>query len=213
MGVLNRQPLSRQPVSSAWTTGLADSVAYLRPFLGLGGPPPRCPQAEFQLMVRHHWMRPGQPSLFPQGGDQAEQHSQPGAAPPKSDLGTRRFSHTGQIPKDVFGDLDGNQVEISRVRCPQPPARPVLDRIQGVPPASCEGGQSREAGASWGLSPPFSLGVCWRPDHPFGAAGLGLSLQGMRRCNWSITACWRAMTANKASRGAVARSRPVMFQI
>ena len=156
----------------------------------------------------------------------------PSAAPPKSDLGTRRFSHTGQIRAiktcSVTWTGTRGRSMISRVRCPQPPARPVPHSGQDSRACStrwvgvAKAGKAVRPGLPGAFLPgaflPGSLlaaGLGLDAGHPFGAAGLGLSLRvSMRRCNWSITACWRAMTANKASRGAVVRSRPVsMFQI
>ena len=143
---------------------------------------------------------PGQPSLFPQGGDQAEQiDSQPlfpQRRPAQVRLGHPTFLTYGANPgdKDVFGDLDGNQGKVDDFPGALPPApsqagTTLWTGFQGV--LHPVGGRHAKAGKAVrpglpgaflpGAFLPGSLlaaGLGLDAGHPFGAAGLGLSLQG-----------------------------------
>ena len=114
----------------------------------------------------------------------------PSATPPKSTLGTRRFSHTGQVLAmktcSVTWTGTTGRSMTSRVRWVHPPDRPVPHWRQASKTCSTRWvGVVRWRAKPWGRGflGPFSLGVCWRPDLglmpgiPLGPPGFGLSLQ------------------------------------
>ena len=151
----------------------------------------------------------------------------PRATRPRSAWGVRRRSHTGQVRamktcSVTWAGTRGRSMT-SRVRCTQPPARPVPHWGQDSRTCStrCVGAMRWRA-KPWGLGflgllslagpwPDFGLMPGIRGDPP----GLAFpSSTSSLRCNSVMTACCWAMTACKASRLAVVRSRPVsMLQI
>ena len=112
---------------------------------------------------------------------------------PAQVLGTRRFSHTGQVPMKTCS-LDRTTGRSMTFRWVHPPDRPVPHWRQASKTCSTRWvGVMRWRAKPWGRGflGPFSLGVCWRPDldagHPFGAARFGLSLQ--RSAAATLTVC------------------------